>query len=143
MINIEKVSTLSLKCSKIFISKTKLPVQNLRLVLPQFNTEEFPKVKEKEDKRNHNHRSVYCFLKMELNRCQVVNQPLQGINLQEKVKDKDKYRKAVQKEPKAIYIAGQKKAFCRQRLPEPSCVEKGNAKTDILITFAQLEPLTL
>ena len=34
---------------------------------------------------------------------------------------------------KAIQIIGQKKAFCRQRIPEPSCARKETIDIDILV----------
>ena len=34
---------------------------------------------------------------------------------------------------KAIYIIGQRKAFCGQRIPESSCVRKGTVDIEILI----------
>ena len=35
---------------------------------------------------------------------------------------------------KAIWIIGQRKAFYRQRIPEPSCDRKETADIDILVT---------
>ena len=35
---------------------------------------------------------------------------------------------------KTIQIIGQRKAFFRQRIPEPSCVRKETADIDILVT---------
>ena len=36
---------------------------------------------------------------------------------------------------KAIQIIGQRKAFYRQKIPEPSCTRKETIDTDILVTF--------
>ena len=66
-------------------------------------------------------------------------QLLQGMELQEKEAQKDtNYKKSVQKESinsrlKAIYIMDQKKAFYRQRTPEPSCAKKETADIDLLV----------
>ena len=35
---------------------------------------------------------------------------------------------------KAIYIIGQRKAFCEQRIPEPSCAREETVDIEILIT---------
>ena len=35
---------------------------------------------------------------------------------------------------KTIQIIGQRKAFCGQRIPQPSCARKETADTEILIT---------
>ena len=72
-------------------------------------------------------------------------QPLQGMELQEK-EEKDEnhrgklYRKNSRKKVsinsrlKAIYIIGQRKAFCGQRIPESSCARKETVDIEILIT---------
>ena len=71
-------------------------------------------------------------------------QPLQDIKLKQKRrKDKKHTRKGVQKEPtvsvnftlKDIYIIGQRKAFYRQRIPQPSYAKKETADVEILIAF--------
>ena len=36
---------------------------------------------------------------------------------------------------KAFLITGQRKAFYRQRIPEPSCARKETVDIDILVTF--------
>ena len=36
---------------------------------------------------------------------------------------------------KATKIIGQRKAFVRQRIPEPSCARKETVDIDILVTF--------
>ena len=67
------------------------------------------------------------------------------MELQEKEKKGENHRgKRFRKNPrkkvsinsrlKAIYIIGQRKAFCGQRIPEPSCVRKETVDTEILIT---------
>ena len=36
---------------------------------------------------------------------------------------------------KATKVIGQTKAFCRQRIPEPSCARQETVDIDILVTF--------
>ena len=38
----------------------------------------------------------------------------------------------------AIYIIGQRKAFYRQKIPEPTCARKGTVDTDILVTSIEM-----
>ena len=41
---------------------------------------------------------------------------------------------SVNSRPKVTKIIGQRKAFCRQRVPESSCARKETVDIDILIT---------
>ena len=72
-------------------------------------------------------------------------QPLRGMDLQEKEEKDENHRgKLYRKNPrkkvsinsrlKAIYIIGQRKAFCGQRIPESSCARKETVDLEILIT---------
>ena len=67
------------------------------------------------------------------------------MELQEKEEKDENYRgKLYRKDPrkkvsitsrlKAIYIIGQRKAFCVQRIPESSCARKETVNIEILIT---------
>ena len=68
------------------------------------------------------------------------------MELQETEEEKDeKHIRKLRENPKikvfissrltAIYIIGQRKGFCRQIIPEPSCVRKGTVDIDIIIKF--------
>ena len=68
------------------------------------------------------------------------------MNLQEKEEKNRNHRgKLYRKNPrkkvsiksrlKAIYIIGQRKAFCWQKIPESSCTRKETVDIEILITF--------
>ena len=73
-------------------------------------------------------------------------QPLRGIELQEKEAQKEYSIQEICLEStysskmsdssrlKATKIIGQRKAFCRQRIPECSCVRKETVDIDILVT---------
>ena len=84
------------------------------------------------------------FFKLSFTPCKA-EQPLRGMELQEKEEKDENHRgKLYRKNPrkkvsinsrlKAIYIIGQRKAFCGQRIPESSCARKETVDIEILIT---------
>ena len=80
----------------------------------------------------------------------VFEQPLQGMELQEKEAQKDysiqvvclertcSYKMSVNSRFKATKIMGQRKEFYRQRIPESSCAREKTVDIDILVTYLRM-----
>ena len=50
---------------------------------------------------------------------------------------------SINRKPKAIQIIGQRKAFCRQRIPESSCARKETIDIDIYIPSRNSDKKTM
>ena len=88
---------------------------------------------------------IFLFSKLGFTPCKA-EQPLRGMELQEKEAQKDysiqeiwlertySLKMSVNSRLKATKIKGQRKAFYRQRIPESSCARKETVDIDILVT---------
>ena len=78
--------------------------------------------------------SLFLFFKLGVTPCKALH-PLQSMDLKEKEKKRNQRWKGSNNcWLKVIEVIGQRKAFCRLRIPEPTCARKEAVVIDILLS---------